>query len=168
MKQLGWIIAIIAILGGAYWWWQGSSASPSIDTGASSAVPGTESAAVQGTPMPVVGSVTEEMIVTAPMTATVTYTSNGFSPKEVTVKKGGTVMWKNTSGGKMWVASAQHPSHTVYAGTTREEHCPDTARTAFDQCVGGGDYSFTFDKVGTWGYHDHLKSSFFGKITVIE
>ena len=69
----------------------------------------------------------------------------------------------------MWVASAQHPSHTVYAGTARQEHCPDTADTAFDQCAGeSSGYSFTFEKVGTWNYHDHLNATVFGKVIVTE
>lgn len=102
------------------------------------------------------------------MSATVTYSASGFSPSEVTIKKGGTVTWTNSSGGQMWIASAQHPSHVVYAGTSREEHCPDATGAAFDQCAGStGDYSFTFQKVGTWNYHDHLNAQKFGKVVVV-
>lgn len=102
------------------------------------------------------------------MTAAVTYDGKSFSPGEVTIKKGGTVTWRNASGGRMWVASAQHPAHTVYSGTSRQEHCPDASGTAFDQCAGGGDYSFTFQKVGTWNYHDHINATVFGKVVVVE
>ena len=102
------------------------------------------------------------------MDATITYNGDSFSPKEVLIRKGGTVTWVNASGGQMWVASAQHPSHTVYSGTSRQEHCPDTSGTAFDQCAGGNNYTFTFDKVGTWNYHDHLNATAFGSVTVVE
>ena len=166
MKQLGWIIAIVIILGGGYWWWQGSGASLTSDDGTPIATDVVEDAGTQQAPAPVVDNTADATA--APMSATITYSANGFSPQEVTIKKGGTVTWKNATGGKMWVASAQHPSHTAYSGTTRQEHCPDAAGTAFDQCVGGGDYTFTFQKVGTWGYHDHLKASFYGKVTVVE
>ncbi|MBX4192396.1 hypothetical protein KW798_02825 [Candidatus Parcubacteria bacterium] len=104
----------------------------------------------------------------APMNVTVTHGPNGFSPAEVTVKKGGTVTWQNSGSGGMWVASAQHPTHTVYSGTSLQQHCPDTTHTAFDQCAAGTSFSFTFDKVGTWAYHNHANSSQFGHVTVVE
>lgn len=99
-------------------------------------------------------------------TKRVTYTANGFSPKTITISKSDTVTFV-ASGGTMWVASNNHPSHTLYSGTTREAHCtggPST--TAFDQCGSGGQYSFTFDKTGTWGYHDHLEASNTGTVIV--
>jgi plastocyanin len=105
---------------------------------------------------------------TAPMSVTVTYNGTSYSPKDVTIKRGGTVTWKNASTGNMWVASASHPSHTVYDGTSRSEHCTTAGSTPFDQCKGGGDYSFTFTKAGKWGYHDHINASAFGSVTVVE
>ncbi len=105
-------------------------------------------------------------VATAPMTATVTYDGSSFTPRSVTIARGGTVTWVNESGGNMWVASARHPDHTVYAGTTRQQHCPDTSGTAFDQCQGGGNYSFTFTKTGSWNYHDHINASVFGTVVV--
>lgn len=154
MKNFIWAVVIVIILGGGYLLWQNSStATPSPTT------PSTDSG--QATPSPTPSG--------APMTAAITYTVEGFSPSGVTIKKGGTVTWTNSSGGQMWVASAQHPSHTVYAGTSREEHCPDASGMAFDQCESGtGDYSFTFQKVGTWNYHNHLSAQKFGKVIVVE
>jgi plastocyanin len=104
----------------------------------------------------------------APMTATVTYNGSSFSPSTVTIKKGGTVTFTNTSSQQMWVASGPHPAHTGYSGTTRTDHCPDTAGTAFDQCATGSTYSFTFQKVGEWPYHNHMNASQFGKVVVVE
>lgn len=99
----------------------------------------------------------------------ITYSSTGYSPNTVTVKVGTTVTWKNTSSMSMWPASAMHPSHSVYSGTTLSAHCPDTDGTAFDACTeipSGNSWSFTFDKQGTWKYHDHLKASYFGTVVV--
>ena len=93
----------------------------------------------------------------ASMSASVTAEDSGFTPKEITVKKGGTVTWTNNSSAKVWVASAMHPDHLIY---------PE-----FDELTGmniGSTWSYTFDKVGTWGYHDHLKAKNFGKVIVVE
>lgn len=131
---------------------------------------GTPSPAVTNQ-MPVVDSTTPEMIVenTLP-NVTVTYSDSGFSPKEVAVALGTTVTFVNQSSSKMWVASAKHPDHTVYSGTSLSQHCPDTTNSAFDECTGdesGKTYSFTFNKEGVWKYHDHINSKMFGSVTVI-
>lgn len=101
----------------------------------------------------------------------VTYTNEGFAPKTLTIKKGTTVTWTNNSSSNMWVASAVHPSHIVYDGNSLREHCGTNAQTPFDECKGdpaGATWSFTFEKVGTWGYHDHINASRTGSITVTE
>lgn len=105
---------------------------------------------------------------TAPMTATVKYTANGFTPDSVTIKQGGTVTFTSTDGSPMWVASAMHPTHMVYDGTSRAQHCPNTAGTAFDQCEKSASYSFTFLKVGDWNYHNHVNSGDSGSVTVVQ
>lgn len=97
---------------------------------------------------------------------TVTYGSTGFSPSSVTVRAGDTVRFVNESGASMWVASDEHPTHTQYAGTTRSEHCAGSANTAFDQCESGNTYSFTFEKAGSWNYHNHVQASHGGTIVV--
>ncbi|MEK7625311.1 MAG: hypothetical protein AAB467_03105 [Patescibacteria group bacterium] len=107
--------------------------------------------------------------VTAEAKGTVVYSESGFLPASLTVKKGETVTWKNESSRSMWTASAMHPAHRGYSGTALEEHCPDTAGTAFDACKGflpGETWSFTFQKIGTWPYHDHLNGGFYGKVIV--
>ena len=85
----------------------------------------------------------------------VNYGDGGFSPKAITIKKGDTVTFRNQSAGDMWVASAPHPTHTDYP--------------AFDEKASvsnGGSWSFTFDKVGTWKYHNHKNASHFGTVVV--
>lgn len=174
------IIALIVIAGVAFWLLQPA---PDMDanvgtttgsvTGTATGQPTTSTSTGSLTGTVTAGTATGgvsaggSVTATASMAASVSYSGSAFSPKDVTVKKGGTVTW-TSSNSTMWVASASHPTHTVYAGTTRTEHCPGGASTAFDQCAGGQSYSFTFDKVGTWNYHDHMNASAFGSVTVVE
>lgn len=161
MSQNGWIAVIVGLLiiaGGAWWF----STNNSTQNGDEAVIPAPQDT-TSGT-----GAQVDVNVDATPMSAIVTYNGSSFSPQEVTVKRGGTVKWVNAGSGNMWVASAQHPTHTAYSGTSRTQHCPDTTGTAFDQCVGGGDYSFTFAKTGTWGYHDHLNATAFGRVIVVE
>ncbi|MBI3630907.1 MAG: hypothetical protein HY221_01040 [Candidatus Sungbacteria bacterium] len=105
-----------------------------------------------------------------PTGVTVTYSDSGFSPANVAVKAGQSVMWVDQRTSPMWIASAQHPSHTGYDGTSRNEHCAAgyAGATPFDECSGGTTYTFTFTKAGTWGYHDHFDSSKWGTVTVTQ
>ncbi len=99
----------------------------------------------------------------------VIYTDSGYSPSEITIKLGDTVVFKNQSSGGMWTASGMHPTHTLYSGTSLDQHCPDQQNISFDECTSvnsGGSWSFTFEKAGTWAYHNHLKINYFGKIIV--
>ncbi len=99
----------------------------------------------------------------------VMYTPEGFSPREVTVKQGQTVTFlQGTADAQMWVASDDHPEHAGYAGTPMEEHCPDASGLKFDQCSSGVSYSFTFQKTGTWGYHNHQDPDATGVVTVTQ
>lgn len=100
---------------------------------------------------------------------TVTYTDAGYSPSTLTIKAGETVIFKNESAQNMWTASGMHPSHILYSGTSLSAHCPDPMNTSFDACKGtppGESWSFKFEKVGSWKYHDHLNPGFFGTIIV--
>ena len=158
MKAIVWIIVILIIVGGGWWYFtvQPAAVAPTTDTT-------TEPAAVAtDTTTPDASAATSG----APMTANVIYGPQGFSPKSVTIAKGGSVMWVNEGGANMWVASDQHPSHTGYAGTTRQQHCPDTSRVSFDECAPGSDYSFTFQKPGMWEYHNHMKATHTGTVIV--
>ena len=84
-----------------------------------------------------------------------TYTDAGFSPKQLTVKKSDTVSFVNQSSGAMWVASGVHPTHQLLPG--------------FDQkksVAKGGTYVYTFEKAGTWQFHNHLSSDMTGIVVV--
>ncbi len=101
---------------------------------------------------------------------TVTYTDSGFSPKSVTIKKGQSVTWVNKSSRAMWIGSASHPDHTGYDGTSRAAHCAAgyTGPAPFDECGAGTSYTFTFNEVGTWGYHNHAGAQDMGVVIVTE
>lgn len=85
----------------------------------------------------------------------VRYTDNGFSPDNIMIKNGQSVTFMNESSRNMWIASAPHPVHNDYPG--------------FDQKMGvpaGQGYTFTFEKLGAWRYHNHLNPSDTGLVTV--
>lgn len=87
----------------------------------------------------------------------ITMTANGYTPSSITVKKGTTVHFVNADTKSRWPASAPHPTHTIYS-----EFDPKAA-------VGvGKTWSFKFDKVGEWKFHDHLTPTMFGSVTVTE
>ncbi len=85
---------------------------------------------------------------------TVTLTADGFSSAVLTIKVGTAVTWMNKSGAEATVNSDPHPVHTDYQPLNLGRF-PD-----------GGSLSLTFDKPGTYGYHNHLNPSQTGKIIV--
>lgn len=84
-------------------------------------------------------------------TVTVTYTDNGFSPQSTQIVKGSVVNFVNKSSIPLWVASDPHPGHTDYP-----EFDVVYGRDRYP--VMGENFSFTFEKVGTWEYHSHTAS----------
>ena len=86
---------------------------------------------------------------------TISYSDSGFSPSNVTVKKGETLKFKNDSTGNMWIASNGHPVHSDYPGF-------DAGRSYNP----GESYVFTFDRSGSWNYHNHLNPGRSGTIIV--
>ncbi len=90
-------------------------------------------------------------------------TDNGFSPKEIKIKKGDTVRWTNQSSALSWPASAIHPTHSIYP---EKGGCIDSS---FDACKGlnkGESFTFVFNFPGSWKYHDHLNPSKAGTVVV--
>jgi len=91
----------------------------------------------------------------AASTVTIQMSEKGFEPATVTIKSGDTVTFINVGAKAMWPASGPHPTHTGLPG--------------FDALKGikpGDTYSYTFTKVGTWPFHDHLNPQAFGAVTV--
>ncbi len=83
-------------------------------------------------------------------------TDQGFLPESITVKKGTVVRFVNETTGPMSIASDPHPAHTDYPGF-------DQFKSSF---AGKAEYDFTFEKVGTWGYHNHLSPDMKGTVVV--
>ncbi len=100
----------------------------------------------------------------------VTYTDSGYSPKTLRIKLGDVVVFQNNSARPMWPASDIHPTHQIYSGTSISEHCgKPIAQEAFDACASiapGGFWVFTFNKPGSWNYHDHLNPVATGTVIV--
>ena len=100
---------------------------------------------------------------------TIKITSSGFSPKKVTVKAGTTVTFVNQDSNQHWPASAMHPTHTLYPGSSITKCDTSEQSKIFDACKGlaqGGAFSFTFTEKGSWKYHDHLSISSTGTVVV--
>lgn len=92
---------------------------------------------------------------TAASKTTVHMTANGFSPQEVTIQKGETVVFINDDSQNHWPASNIHPTHEIYP-----EFDPKTT------IAPGKSWEFAFDKAGTWKYHDHILSTQSGTVIV--
>lgn len=85
----------------------------------------------------------------------ITRTSKGYEPSRVVLEKGDTVLWKNESGEFHWPASDIHPTHKIYSEFDSQSP------------VGPGElWAFTFERVGEWQYHDHLRANRKGNIIV--
>lgn len=88
---------------------------------------------------------------------TVSYKDGAFLPSPVKVKAGQAVKFVNNGSSPLWIASNPHPTHTDYPG--------------FDSSRGinpGENYIFVFNKVGTWGYHNHLAPGQKGTVEVTQ
>jgi plastocyanin len=96
-------------------------------------------------------------------------TTDGFEPKEVEISKGTKVTWVNEQSNPSWPASEVHPTHEVYPGSSIKKCGTPEQDKIFDACRGlnqGESWSFIFNEVGEWYYHDHLNPSLKGKIVV--
>lgn len=89
--------------------------------------------------------------------AVIVLTDDGFVPDVVTIEKGGTVTFTTTRKRSFWPASDTHPSHGLYSEF-------DPLRPVEP----GEKWTLVFDKVGSWGFHDHLRSYYVGTIHVVE
>lgn len=92
---------------------------------------------------------------TTGQTAEVDYSDSGYAPAIIRVKAGTTVNFVNNSSNLMWTASHPHPTHTGLPEFDALKGLPK------DQT-----YSFTFQKTGTWRYHNHLSPAHAGSIVV--
>lgn len=88
---------------------------------------------------------------------TVVMKEDAFEPATLTTQKCTKVIFKNQDKVSRWPASNLHPTHGIYP-----EFDPQQPIEV------GQDWSFVFDKLGSWRYHDHLSPSIRGTISVSE
>lgn len=82
-------------------------------------------------------------------------TENGFSPREVILRRGTRITFSTTRNAPFWPASNSHPVHELYP-----EFDPDR------QIEPDEKWSFVVDKPGTWGFHDHIRAYYRGTLYV--
>jgi plastocyanin len=147
------VVIIIMIIGGVFLFKSPQPAPTSEQTASVSSVTTTEE---KTEPSPA----TKES-----STLVVTYTDEGFSPKEIAINKGGAVKFINNSSRGLWVGANNHPTHTLYP----EHSASDCLGSSFDTCkpiANGESWEFTFDQVGSWGYHNHVRARDLGVVVV--
>lgn len=175
------VVLVIVFLGGLAYWYM-NQGSPTLAPAAPATPvvtqePGTTQVADTSTiptstpqaPATTTNSAVPPSPPSVPASATITYTDNGFSPANLMIAQGTKVIFMNSASDAFWPASNVHPTHSLYDGTTLQQHCADPTATTFDACgpiAPGSSWSFTFTKTGTWTYHNHLNPSEGGTITV--
>lgn len=82
-------------------------------------------------------------------------TDDGYTPTDMTIELGETIVFKNSGSDDRWPASNIHPTHAIYSEFD-----------AMKPVLPGESWSFTFEKEGTWRWHDHLTPSMNGEIVV--
>lgn len=82
-------------------------------------------------------------------------TSSGWEPRTLTVDPGAIVVFVNESSDETWPASDVHPTHELLPGFDAERGVPR-----------GGSWSYTFDRSGRFGFHDHLSPETVGVVVV--
>lgn len=86
---------------------------------------------------------------------TIVLRSDGFHPKNLVIEPGQTVTFINKSANAFWPASNSHPQHDLYPEFDSGHPIPS-----------GDIWTFTFNREGKWGYHDHLRSFYTGYVIV--
>jgi plastocyanin len=86
--------------------------------------------------------------------AVISIKTDGFIPSELVVKAGTVVTWTNDSDAPYQVSSNPYPSHKDLPGLYSKVLAP------------GATYSYTFTKVGTWGYDNFLQPTTSAEIIV--
>lgn len=84
-------------------------------------------------------------------------TSKGFEPSEITMKVGDKITFANMDTNDHWPASDPHPVHSIEPGLD-----PKKALAPKET------FEYSFEKAGTFPFHDHLNPTYKGIITVEE
>lgn len=89
--------------------------------------------------------------------ATVQITDSAFVPETIKIKQGQSVTWVNNGSNLHQVAADPYPSHSKLPSLFSEE--------SLDQ---NESYTFTFDKAGTYTYHDPLNPTSLKATVIVE
>lgn len=89
--------------------------------------------------------------------AYVTMTANGFSPETIQIKKGQTVEWTNNDTAPHQIGADPYPSHSSLPGFFSERPVAQ-----------GETYTYTFEKTGTFTYHDNTKPDSYRGTVIVE
>ena len=130
-----------------------------------------ETTMLSPTPSPASSPVSEESLLPLPTVSevVVNYSDSGYSPIDVKIKKGDTVVFDNNSSKMMWTASAVHPTHKAYPGSDIAKCETPAQASIFDTCGGYAPdelWEFKFNESGTWKYHNHLQPNHAGTVIV--
>ncbi len=146
MKTSYWVamVVIIAVLAIGFFLMQSQSSNP---TTQSVETQSTSSSLEAASPEASASTTTSEENM-------VTLSSDGYSPATLNIKVGTKVTWVNKSGATATVSSDPHPTHTAYTPLN------------LGQFKNGEMLSLTFEKSGTYSYHNHLTPTQKGTIIV--
>lgn len=94
-------------------------------------------------------------VVTPPKTASVNITEDGFAPSTIKVNIGTVVIWHNLDHKPHRIAANPYGTHSTLPSLDSMSKIPPN-----------GTYRYTFDKAGTYGYHDELNPKINGTVIV--
>lgn len=87
----------------------------------------------------------------------VVVSSAGFSPNSLQINAGQTVVWTNRDRAAHWIASDPYP---------QDNYLPSLNSSS--SLKAGSSYSYTFDRSGTYAYHDNLHPYQFHGVVVVK
>ena len=102
--------------------------------------------------------------------AIIRYVDDKYIPDTIHISIGQEVVWINEDQ-VFWPASNLHPTHTAYPGSNIAKCFTSQKDKIFDACksLGTGEkYSFVFNEIGNWRFHDHINPKAAGTVIVSE
>ena len=146
-------IVIVIVLGGLWWFFYSTDSSKTENSAATTTneTPSATSSAETSTP-------DKEESEESSGVNTITFSDSGYNPPSLTVKTGESVTWVNSSRSITQIGSASHPTHNINREITGNNFVIELAP--------GESAKVQLTKTGEWGYHNHLRPSMTGTITV--
>jgi plastocyanin len=89
--------------------------------------------------------------------ATVQITASGFMPQTIKIKQGQSLTWVNADTSLHQIAADPYPSHSKLPSLVSDDSLAENET-----------YNFTFDKTGTYTYHDPLNPTVLKGTVIVE